>query len=296
MRTTVQIPALRAQISAWRQEEQQIALVPTMGNLHAGHLALVERARQIADRTVATIFVNPFQFVAGEDYDAYPRTPDTDRLRLSEAGVDLLFMPAVEELYGAGLDTTTRVSVPALDGILCGASRPGHFTGVATIVTKLLNLVQPDYAVFGDKDYQQLLVIRRLVTDLCFPVDVVGVPTVREPDGLAMSSRNAYLEPAERAVAPELFRTLEALAARLAAEPAADPVALERDACAQLEAAGLRPDYVSVRRAADLAEPGPQDCDLVVLAAAWLGRARLIDHLELTRGTAAKAGSRRQRR
>lgn len=292
MRTIARIPALRAQITAWRDDGAQVALVPTMGNLHEGHLALVRRARELADRTVVSVFVNPLQFVPGEDFDAYPRTPDADRIKLSEAGVDLLFSPPVDEVYPGDLEGTTRVQVPALDGILCGAFRPGHFTGVATVVTKLFNLVQPDYAVFGDKDYQQLLLVRRMVRDLCFPVDVVAVPTVREPDGLAMSSRNRYLGASERAAAPQLYRVLCELAARLMAGET-DYTALERAATGRLQASGFRPEYVSVRRAADLAAPAPGEQALVVLAAAWLGRARLIDHVEVALGGArpAQAGA-----
>lgn len=288
MRTITRIPVLRAQIAAWREDGAQVALVPTMGNLHEGHLALVRRARELADRTVVSVFVNPLQFVPGEDLDAYPRTPDADRIKLSEAGVDLLFSPPADEVYAGDLAGTTRVQVPALDGILCGAFRPGHFTGVATVVAKLFNLVQPDYAVFGDKDYQQLLLVRRMVQDLCFPVDVVAVPTVREPDGLAMSSRNRYLDASERAAAPQLYRVLCELAARLRAGET-DYAALEHAATERLRALGFRPDYVSVRRAADLAAPAPGERALVVLAAAWLGRARLIDHLEIAPAAARSA-------
>lgn len=270
-------------MAAWREDGHEVALVPTMGNLHEGHLRLVKRARELAERTVVSIFVNPTQFVVGEDFDAYPRTPEADRLKLSEAGVDLLFMPPVDELYSnGGLEGTTRVQVPALDGILCGASRPGHFTGVATIVSKLFNLVQPDYAVFGDKDYQQLLVIRRLVRDLCFPIDIVGVPTVRDRDGLALSSRNGYLSAEERAVAPKLYAALKALVDKVVGG-ASDFTALEAEVSQAFAAAGMRTDYVSLRRATDLALPSPQDKHLVVLAAAFLGRARLIDHIEFKR-------------
>ncbi len=282
MQKFTQIPALRARLTAWRKAGESVALVPTMGNLHAGHLALVQRAKQLADRTVVTIFVNPTQFVPGEDYAAYPRTPEEDSIAISEAGVDLLFIPPVEELYHGDPGTSTRVQVPQLDGFLCGASRPGHFTGVATIVTKLFNLVSPDYAVFGDKDYQQLLLIRRLVLDLCFPIDIVAVPTVRERDGLALSSRNAYLGTAERVIAPRLYQALKEAGARLQAG-SSDYPAIESAVAAMLSGAGFRPDYVSIRRAEDLAEPAPEEKHLAVLAAAWLGRARLIDHLELKR-------------
>src|ERR1051325_1239413 len=190
MLTEHSVQELRKRIQRWRAINQKVALVPTMGNLHAGHIALVKHAQKLADRVVVSIFVNPLQFGPKEDFAAYPRTPDADKLQLAAGGPDLLFTPEVEEVYPGGMDKVSRVEVPAFDGILDGASRPGHFAGVATVVTKLFNMVQPDVAVFGEKDYQQLLVIRRMTEDLCLPVQVVGHPTVREPDGLAMSSRN----------------------------------------------------------------------------------------------------------
>jgi pantoate--beta-alanine ligase len=253
-----------------------------MGNLHDGHLALVRRAGALAERGVVSIFVNPTQFVPGEDYERYPRTPERDAVMLEVEHTDLLFVPSVAQMYPRGLEYTTRVQVPALDDILCGEFRPGHFTGVATVVSKLFNLVQPQVAVFGDKDFQQLLLIRHLVEDLCFPVEIVGVATVREPDGLAMSSRNGYLGVAERRQAPRLYRTLQDVAARLGAGER-DFERLERDATAQLQEAGFVPQYVSIRSSADLAAPRPEEPDLVVLAAAFLGRTRLIDHLEVHR-------------
>ncbi len=271
------IQEIRQGVTKWRAEGRRVALVPTMGNLHAGHLALVERARQLADRTVATIFVNPLQFVAGEDYDRYPRTLEADADALAEAGVDLLFAPQANEVYHDD-GAPTQVSVPALDGFLCGASRPGHFTGVATVVTKLFNIVQADVAVFGEKDYQQLLVIRRLVRDLCIPIDIVAAPTVREADGLALSSRNAYLDEAQRALAPALYRALQQAAARLRAGET-DFGGVERDAMRTLRDAGLAPEYFSIRRAMDLAAPDGGDVELVILAAARLGETRLIDNV-----------------
>lgn len=274
------IEALRAGIAAWRRAGERIALVPTMGNLHAGHLALVEAARAQAERVVVSIFVNPIQFVAGEDYETYPRTEAEDCRQLETQGTDLVFLPATEELFTQGLARHTRVSVPGLEDILCGAGRPGHFAGVATVVTKLLNLVQPDVALFGEKDYQQLLVIRRAVADLALPVVIESVPTVREADGLALSSRNAYLTADERALAPALYRTLQAIAAHVH-NGAADYAALEAEGLQQLQAAGLRPDYLAIRDAATLAAPGDGDC--VVLAAAWLGKARLIDNIRVAR-------------
>jgi pantoate--beta-alanine ligase len=285
METLHDIPGLRDKLAQWRAAGLRIGLVPTMGNLHAGHIALVRAALERADRVVATVFVNPLQFGPGEDLDSYPRTLDEDARRLAVAGCHLLFAPTESAMYPEGRAGHTAVEVPGLSAQLCGASRPGHFRGVTTVVAKLFNLVQPDLAVFGQKDYQQLLLIRRMAADLNMALDIVGLPTVREPDGLAMSSRNGYLSATERRLAPALFRTLQELAAAVAA--GADPTQAERDAAAALRVAGLEPDYVSVRRQADLAPPEPADTELVVLAAVKLGRARLIDNLELRRPAAA---------
>lgn len=281
MRLIHDVKALRNQIADWRRGGR-IAFVPTMGNLHAGHLALVEAARQRAERVVSSVFVNPMQFGAGEDFETYPRTLQDDRAGLERAGADLLFAPSVEVIYPRPPADQTRVEVPGLSDILCGAARPGHFVGVATVVCKLFNLIQPDVAVFGKKDYQQLLVIRRMVEDLNLPIEVVGLDTVREADGLAMSSRNRYLDPEERRRAPQLFRLLQATADRIRTG-AGDLEGLARRTEDDLRAAGFRPDYVSIRRAADLDLPGPEDRELVILAAAHLGEARLIDNLEVTR-------------
>ncbi len=287
MEIETHIRATRTRLHGWRQAGERIVLVPTMGNLHAGHLALMARARELGERVVATIFVNPLQFGPNEDFSAYPRTPAEDQAGLREAGVDLLFAPAVTEIYPAGEGGSCRVEVPGLAEILCGASRPGHFSGVATVVAKLFNIVQPAVAVFGEKDFQQLLVIRRLAAGLCFPVDIVGVPTLREPDGLAMSSRNAYLTLAERARAPMLYRTLREAARDLAAGGTLE--AVEQAALESLRAAGFRPDYLEVRRASDLSRAGADDPDRVILAAAWLGKARLIDNLRLGAPGSAEA-------
>ncbi len=276
------LEGLRARIAAWRAHGASIAFVPTMGNLHSGHIRLVTQARQRASRVVASIFVNPLQFGANEDLSSYPRTPERDVQMLSEAGCDLLFTPAVETMYPRGQQDQTRVEVPHLSDLLCGSSRPGHFTGVATVVCKLFNMVQPDLALFGEKDFQQLLVIRRLVDDLAMPVEILGVPTVREADGLAKSSRNGYLSASERAVAPALYRVLQSAGRALAAGVPARRV--EQDALLELASTGFRPDYVSVRRASDLEEPTDLDRDLVILAAAVLGRARLIDNLRVDLG------------
>lgn len=280
MQILERVPALRQAVLAWQTSGQRIAFVPTMGNLHQGHLALVERAHQLADRTVVSIFVNPTQFVAGEDLKSYPRTLERDTELLTEKEVDLLFVPTANELYPFGLgEDQTRVEVPALDGMLCGAFRPGHFRGVATVVTKLFNLVQPQFAVFGEKDYQQLLLLKRLVHELCFPIAIISVPTVRAPDGLALSSRNSYLSDAERRLAPRLHAVLEkAAAAALQADPK-DLTGIEGEGMTELTFCGFRPEYFSFRRSHDLAPPYDRDKHLVLLAAAWLGRTRLIDHV-----------------
>ena len=281
MITVNAVDDLRAQIDIWRRGGN-VAFVPTMGNLHAGHLSLVKQARKIADRVVASIFVNPLQFGAGEDFENYPRTFERDSEMLIDEGTDLLFAPPVEVMYPKPQADQTRVEVPGLSELLCGACRPGHFVGVATVVCKLFNMVQPDIAVFGNKDYQQLMVIRRMVEDLAMPVAIVGVETMREADGLAMSSRNGYLGAHERALAPMLYRTLSDLAARLG-DGEDDFHRLEQEAAAALDGAGFRTDYVAIRRASDLLDPAAGETELVILAAAYLGKARLIDNIEVSR-------------
>ena len=252
-----------------------------MGNLHAGHGSLVRHAAELADRVVVSVFVNPLQFGPNEDFAAYPRTPEEDRRLLEALDADMLFMPEVDEMYPRGQEDTARVQVPNLDSILCGAFRPGHFTGVATIVTKLLNLVQPDVALFGEKDYQQLMIIRRAATDLCMPMEIVGVSTTRESDGLAMSSRNRYLSPADRKLAPRIYEELEKARAAIEAG-SVDYGALEVEGFEALKRSGFRPDYFSIRDAETLGEPAA-DGDLVILTAARIGRARLIDNVRATR-------------
>lgn len=274
------IQELRAIVQAWRWAGDRTAFVPTMGNLHAGHIELVRQARGLADRVVVSIFVNPLQFGVNEDFASYPRTLDEDRQQLGQVGTDLVFIPAVATVYPDGQEVQTRVLVPGLSGILCGASRPGHFEGVATVVCKLFNLVQPDLAVFGEKDFQQLSIIRRMVRDLCLPIEILGVPTVREVDGLAMSSRNGYLTPSERQQAPALYRVLRCLAERVRAGERDFP-RLEREGIEALTAEGFRPDYLSLRRIEDLQPPGVDDQRLILLAAAFLGRTRLIDNLQV---------------
>ena len=269
---------LREQVAEWRQNGDHIALVPTMGSLHDGHLALVETAREHAERVVATVFVNPTQFAEGEDFDTYPRSLELDKRKLKRANADLLFAPDVETVYPFGADLGTRVSVPVLTNELCGAARPGHFDGVTSVVARLFNLVVPDVAVFGQKDYQQLLIIRRMVTDLSMAIEIVGAPTVREDDGLAMSSRNQYLSESERAIAPRLYAALQDVAHALETG-SEDYAALERGASESLAKAGFAPEYVSIRRAESLEAPDRDTDELVVLAAARLGDARLIDNV-----------------
>lgn len=278
MQVETAIQGVRRATAPWRCSGQRIAFVPTMGNLHEGHLALVRRARELADRVVVSIFVNPLQFGPGEDLDAYPRTEDEDARKLEAEGVDLLFLPLEREMYPRGREGVTYVEVPGISDILCGAGRPGHFRGVATVVAKLLNIAQPDVAVFGRKDYQQLMVIRRLVEDLCLPVEVEGMPTVREESGLALSSRNAYLTDAQRRQAAGLYRTLREIGERIE-QGARDYADLEAFGMSKLSVAGFAPEYVNIRGAEDLGTPDHASESLVVLAAARLGRARLIDNL-----------------
>jgi pantoate--beta-alanine ligase len=278
METARTAAELRAHVGAWRRAGARIAFVPTMGNLHAGHYSLLAAARERADRVVASIFVNPTQFGPGEDFASYPRTLANDQAGLVARGCELLFAPDIEDVYPYGIDASVRIEVPGIATSLEGRFRPGHFSGVATVVAKLFNLVQPDLAVFGQKDYQQLLVVRRMVRDLAMPIDIVAAPTVREANGLALSSRNQYLSPEERERAGVIYRTLQR--ARVEAKAGAAFEAIEADARKALEDEGFAVDYVALRRAADLGVPGPdQRSGLVALAAARLGRARLIDNL-----------------
>jgi pantoate--beta-alanine ligase len=279
MQTITRIEDMRALVRGWRFGGESIAFVPTMGNLHAGHASLIGAAHLHGRRVVASVFVNPLQFGPNEDYAAYPRTPEDDTELLAAQGVDVLLLPTVDEMYPLGVAGSTIVDVPELSGILCGAVRPGHFQGVATVVVKLLNLVQPDVAIFGEKDYQQLTIIRRSVEDLCLPVKIVGAPTVRAEDGLALSSRNRYLSEPERAIAPLVYRALDRARRRLESGDA-DLAGIQREGLESLRAAGFRPDYFEVRMAGTLAEPRGQDVDVVVLTAARLGRARLIDNVQ----------------
>ena len=272
----------------WRSDAR-LAFVPTMGNLHEGHLQLVRRARQLADVVVVSIFVNPLQFGRGEDLDAYPRTLTADREKLFAEGVHYLYTPGVEDIYPESLDVQTIVRVPDLSETLCGQSRPGHFDGVATVVSKLFNIVRPDVAVFGEKDFQQLSIIRKMVADLCIPVEIVGVPTVRDEDGLALSSRNNYLTERQRRVAPRLHKTLQECRDAIASG-FDNFLQLESHARMQLLQAGFDPDYFSVRDARTLRPVSDETEEIAILAAARLGSTRLIDNVRLTLNPASDWG------
>ncbi|MEQ1438634.1 pantoate--beta-alanine ligase [Fontimonas sp. SYSU GA230001] len=279
MLTIHTVAELRLQLGAWRRAGERIAFAPTMGNLHRGHLRLMEQGRQHAERVVASIFVNPLQFGPNEDFDRYPRTLAADQAALEGAGVDLLFAPSVAEMYPQGRDGLTLVRVPGVTEILEGAFRPGHFDGVATVVNILFNLVQPDLALFGEKDYQQLAVIRRMVADLRMPLQVVGVPTERDADGLALSSRNQYLSAAERARAGEIHRSLTTVADALTGGRR-DFEAMSQEQRNRLNTIGFDVQYLDVRRP-DLGVPQASDTAFVVLVAAKLGNTRLIDNVQV---------------
>ena len=278
MQTFSSVAELRQRVRDWRREGLRIGFVPTMGNLHAGHFALVDLARENCDRVVASIFVNPTQFGPNEDYGRYPRTPDSDIAGLAASGCDALLLPSVEEMYPFGTMGCVQMHVPGITDILCGAFRPGHFNGVAQVVARLFNMVQPDISVFGRKDYQQLQVIRYMTTEMSFPVRIVAAPTLREADGLAMSSRNQYLDGDQRQTATTVYQTLCFMRAQ-----AADGVPLqdiETQARQRLESAGFSVDYAEIRRS-DLTRPAASsERALLALVAARLGRTRLIDNLE----------------
>lgn len=280
MQTWHTISELRDALAPHRKQSHQIALVPTMGNLHSGHLRLVERATQVADVVVTSIFVNPLQFGADEDLDSYPRTLESDIRKLQEAGCDYLFAPSAAEMYPHGMANHTTVNVPSVSERHCGAARPGHFDGVATVVAKLFNIVQPGHAIFGRKDFQQLLVVRKLINDLAFPITLHGVETERDENGLALSSRNSYLSASEKALALTVQHTLRHTADRISAGER-NFAALEEEAQRQLREAGLRPDYFHICHAGTLEPATDQDDHLVILAAAFIGSTRLIDNLEL---------------
>ncbi|SDQ40331.1 pantoate--beta-alanine ligase [Pseudoxanthomonas sp. CF125] len=276
--TITELDALRARVNGWKREGLRVGFVPTMGNLHAGHYSLVMLARQYADRVVSSVFVNPTQFGPNEDFTRYPRTPEADTTGLEGAGCDVLWLPTVESMYPFGVELAARINVPGVSSVLEGAHRPGHFDGVCTVVTRLFNQVQPDVASFGKKDFQQLAVIRQMVTDLAFPIEILGGSIVRESDGLAMSSRNQYLSADERPAAAEIRKTL--LAMRTAVASGQPRLEVEAEASRRLAAAGFAVDYAAVRRP-DLSEPEDGEKSArVALIAAKLGRTRLIDNLE----------------
>ncbi|PPC79115.1 pantoate--beta-alanine ligase [Pokkaliibacter plantistimulans] len=274
------IAELRQQLHVERMRTHKIAFVPTMGNLHDGHISLIHKAREEADVVVASIFVNPLQFGANEDLERYPRTFAEDSAKLEESGCDYLFAPSVEEMYPQGLTSQTIVDVPRLSSLHCGASRPGHFRGVATVVAKLFGIVQPDVAIFGLKDFQQLAVIRQMVNDLCLPVTILGAEIARAESGLALSSRNGYLTSSELQTAPLLYQTLQGIEQRITAGEV-DFRQLEAEAKQQLDELGLRPDYFNICNQATLELAEPDDKHLVILAASYLGKARLIDNIRI---------------
>ncbi len=271
---------MRACVRAWRAHGERVAFVPTMGNLHSGHGDLVMRARNLAHRVVVSVFVNPMQFGPNEDFAQYPRTPIEDQALLTQLGVDVLFTPEVIDMYPNGHVQSSFVDVPDIGDVLCGVFRPGHFRGVATVVVKLLNLVGPDVALFGEKDFQQLTIIRRVVADLCMPIEIVGAPTVREADGLAMSSRNRYLPMLDRAASPRIYQTLESTRQQLQTG-ARNYSELERIGKEALSAAGFKVDYFAICDASTLRAPTPDTRECVIAVAARIGKARLIDNVRI---------------
>ncbi|MDP4650821.1 MAG: pantoate--beta-alanine ligase [Haliea sp.] len=280
MRTYTAIAALQSSLRNCRQQGQRIAFVPTMGNLHEGHLDLVRKARTLADVVIVSIFVNPLQFGPNEDLDAYPRTLAADKEKLFSEGVQHLFLPEPQDMYPEGMALQTQVQVPDLSETLCGSSRPGHFTGVTTVVSKLFNIVQPDVAVFGEKDFQQLTIIRKMVTDLCMPIHIEGVATARDTDGLAKSSRNGFLSADQRSLAPLIHETL--VSCRDAIACGFDNfLQLESHARMQLLQAGFEPDYFAIRDARTLRAVNEDTEEIAILAAARLGSTRLIDNVRL---------------
>lgn len=276
MQQIATISSLRKQLHPIRQSGRKIALVPTMGNLHEGHLSLVKQVQDRADYIVVSLFVNPTQFIEGEDFENYPRTLTSDLEQLEKLNVDSVFMPDNVEIYPDPNQIDAEVTVPELDSIYCGEFRPGHFKGVATVVSKLFNIVQPDMAVFGEKDYQQLLVIKNLVHSLNLPIEIISSPTMRENDGLAMSSRNQYLNEEERKTAPLLYEKLNKIAVNLK-KGDKNYKKLENEAISTLKNASFRPEYLKICDSDTL--KAPKGGNLVVIAAAWLGKARLIDNV-----------------
>ena len=281
MITTAAISTIREHVKAWRAKGETVAFVPTMGNLHQGHITLVKEAKTRADHVVVSIFVNPMQFGPKEDLDGYPRTLEQDSEKLVGAGAELLFTPTPELIYPKGLAEQTFIEVPHIGDELCGASRPGHFRGVATIVAKLFNIVQPDMALFGRKDFQQLMIIKTMVEDLSMPIEVIGIDTIREASGLAMSSRNGYLTADEKHNAAALKRAIDSVID--AVQRNTPPQDAIEQAVQQISAAGFTPDYFELRNANTLRQATADDNQLVVIVAAYLGKARLIDNVSFSR-------------
>ena len=285
MNKVQRVSSLRAAVQAARKDKKTVSFVPTMGNLHEGHLELVRVAKRRAEFVVVSIYVNPTQFGKNEDLNNYPSTPEEDARMLAELGVDLLFLPEQETMYPGALDEQTVVYVPKIGDLYCGKDRPEHFYGVTTVVSRLFNMVQPDIALFGNKDYQQISIIRRMVEDLAYPIQIVGVDTIRSEEGLALSSRNGYLNAKELSIAPALQQQLQAMAALLKEKSAVSSKSavkvIEDDAKAELKKLGFTPQYVSISRQSDLKPAKKGDKKLVILAAAQLGKARLIDNLEV---------------
>ncbi len=269
---------LRALLGEWHPEGDRIALVPTMGNLHKGHISLVELAKEHADRVIVSVFVNPTQFGPNEDFEEYPRTLETDALKLTRAGADVLYVPSVEVMYPEGPDNATRITVPHLSEELEGVSRPDHFAGVASVVCRLFNMCHPNVAIFGQKDYQQFVVLKRMANDLHLPVQLIAAPTVRNDSGLALSSRNGYLDRAQKEAATVISQALISIETMLE-DGNRDYAALEKSAAEQITAAGLEPDYIAIRDAEDLSMPDGGSLHLVALAAARTGKVRLLDNV-----------------
>lgn len=280
MKIVTDIQSLRQQVKEWRLQDLKIAFVPTMGNLHDGHLALVKAAHQHADKVIVSIFVNPMQFGLSEDIDNYPKTLEQDKSRLTDVDTDLLFIPTSDIIYPKGYTDNTFVEVPNISDLYCGKSRPGHFRGVATVVCKLFNLVQPDVACFGSKDYQQLQIIQTMVDDLSMPVEIIPVEIIREKSGLAMSSRNGYLTPEQIAQAPVLYQTLQWLSQQI--KISNDYLQLCQQATDTINQAGLTTDYIDFCHAYTLAPATADDKELVILASAFCGKARLIDNIHVS--------------
>ena len=278
MKLIQEVVKLDKLVTEWKKNNNTIALVPTMGSLHFGHISLIKEAKKLASKTVVSIFVNPIQFGRGEDYESYPSNIDLDKKKLKEEGVDALFIPDLKQLYPMGTEIDTRITVPHISEILCGQQRPGHFSGVATVVAKLLATCKPDFALFGLKDYQQYLVIKRMVSDLLIPTLIVGLPTQREKDGLALSSRNRYLSVNERKIAPKIYLSLQK-ASEIIHIGVANFNNAKQELIVELEQFGMKVEYFELRRAADLALPKEGEKSFVILVAVWLGKARLIDNI-----------------